>query len=100
MTALRQLRKVRRQYPWALNCSRCHCDTPPGELMCEDCANEQAEEAVRDYEGDRDRDEVDLGTQREFSRIHEDIRMGRIKDALWRLERVLDEVAPSWRELV
>ncbi len=37
--------------------------------------------------------------QREFSRVHNDIRMGRIKDALWCLERVLDDVAPSWREL-
>jgi hypothetical protein len=64
------------------------------------CADDQAEEAVREYQGDRNRDEMDLGTQREFSRVHEDIRQGRIKDALWRLERVLDDEAPSWRELV
>lgn len=99
MTALRQLRKVRRTFPLPLDCSRCHCDTPPGELMCEGCAGEQAEEAVRDDREDWVRDEMDVDAQRELARVYLDMRHGRYRDAMHRLESVLDSEAASWREL-
>jgi hypothetical protein len=101
MTALRQMRKAHRQLPAAtLQCTRCRSRTPAGELVCDDCAGDQANEAVQDDRQERDREEMEIDAQRELSRVHEDLRMGRIKDAVWRLERTLDDVAPSWRELV
>jgi hypothetical protein len=52
-----------------------------------------------DWDDDGDDDGLDLDIQRELARVYLDMRHGRHRDAMDRLERVLDNEAPSWREL-
>ena len=98
MTALRHTRKR----PWPLpqiDCQRCYCPQNAHALICEDCADEQANEAASEARNER-YDGMPIDAQRDLARVYLDlVRYGRQKDAIDRLERVLDDVAPDWRTL-
>jgi hypothetical protein len=100
MSALRHLRKtLHKKLRWRdLPCSRCKLETKPADLLCEECANEKADEAVEEDRDSRDKG-IEMDAQRDLARVWLDIRHGRQKDAIERLERALDDVAPSWRGL-
>ncbi len=100
MTALRHLRKTHRDFiVRRLECSHCHADTAAGDLICDACADNQADEAAEEAREERG-EGLEPDRQIALARVYLDlVRYGRQKDAIDRLERVLDDVAPDWRRL-
>jgi hypothetical protein len=95
MSALRHLRKTRRAHQKPLACSQCHGSSDASDLICKSCAADDLEDVCGFFDEDRLSDDM----QRALARVYLDMRHGRQRDAIERLERVLDDAAPSWREL-
>ena len=104
MTALRQLKRVRRKLPAAKpTCAGCDADDCD-KMLCEGCADDQADEAAKDA---REEEQSAHATEyrelyaRTLAGIYRDIRRCRIDDALDALDRrVLAELDSAWRTLV
>jgi hypothetical protein len=69
--------------------------------VCKHCLDDSIDIAVREAkeEWELERDVLEPDDARALARAYRDIQDGRYRDAMDRMERTLDDVAPIWRDL-